>query len=163
MSTIEDALRQGVVDEFMMPEHDGREPRRRLLLATDLFDWIDGNDELYKENWAADWGGRTRFEHLEQTFADFRCDERVLVGDLNRLAPNGKGLWKIHSPGLRVFGWVPAIHEFLAVSIDFTAHTHGPASTVKANMKAVEVFARKHRLTETILRGDRLALFPPQT
>ncbi|WP_324695457.1 hypothetical protein [Novosphingobium sp. RL4] len=161
MATIDDALRSQVLHEFALPDHEGRIPRRRLLLASALFDWVDETDELYETHWDKAWGGRTRFEHLQQTLADFRCDERVLVGELNRVVPTKRGVWKIHSPGLRLFGWVPSVHEFVAVGAALAADVHGPNSAVKIHVQQVLTFARTHRLEGTIKMGDRRALFPP--
>ena len=159
MATIAGALAAQVLHEFVLPDHEGRAPLRPLYVATELFDWIDETDELYEKNWGPKSGGRTMQEHLSQTFCDFRCDARPLVGELNRVQPTSKGVWKIHSPGLRIYGWVPAPHAFVAVRPAFTANVHGPQSATKQLVSEVIAFAKTHGLSETIKRGDRSALF----
>ena len=163
MATIAECIRDGILAEFAMPDFDPREPRRRLLVATELFDWIDGTEKLYDQNWSRKNGGRTIAEHLERTFADFRASRFPLVGDIRRVQPASKGVWKIHSPGLRVFGWVPQPHEFVCVVADFVENTHGAGSTVRLKVGQVLNFAKIHGLEDTIKRGDHIALFPSQT
>ena len=163
MATISGALSLGVLTEFRLPDHDGRAPLRPLYIATQLFDWIDGTDELYVENWSRRDGGRSMAEHLSQTFCDFRCAARPLVGDLNRVSPTSKGIWKIHSPGLRIFGWVPVEHAFVAVVPAFSDNVHGPNSTLTQAVADVVAFAKNNGLQGTIKRGDRSALFQAAT
>lgn len=145
--------------EYRLPEHCGRTPVRPLYLAPAVFDWVDETDELYDCNWSPQSGGRSRFEHLEQALADFRCDKRPLVGDLNRLMPTRLGLWKLHSPGVRIVGWVPHSHAFVGVIAAMSSHTHGRHSKLPEMVEHVRTFARLHNLTGTIQRGDRSALF----
>ncbi len=114
MATIASALRDKVLEEYALPEYEGRQPIRTLYVASELFDWVDVTEQLYVENWSQQHGARTRFEHLQQMFADFRCDKRPLVGDLNRVQPTRNGLWKMQCPGLRVYGWVPSANQFVA-------------------------------------------------
>lgn len=159
MATIAGALRGQVLHEFVLPGHEGRTPLRPLYLSTELFDWIDETDELYEENWGPRSGGRSMAEHLSQTFCDFRCDARPLVGDLNRVLPTSKGVWKIHSPGLRIYGWVPAPHAFVAVEPAYSADVHGAGSSTKEMVRKVIDFAKTHGLHGTFQRGDRSALF----
>lgn len=159
MATIAGALTARVLEEFALPEHEGRDPLRPLYVATELFDWIDETDALYIENWSPTSGGRSRFEHLEQMFCDFRCSLRPLVGDLNRVTPTAKGVWKMQPAGLRVFGWVPMPHAFVAVCAAFTGDTHGKNSTVDLMVERVLAFAKKHDLHGTFQTGDRSALF----
>ena len=159
MATIAGALTAGLLEEFRLPDHEGRAPLRPLYLSAELFDWIDETDELYELDWSSRTGGRTIAEHLSQTFCDFRCDLRPLVGDLNRVMPTAKGVWKIHSPGLRVFGWVPGPHSFVAIKAAFVAETHGKNSTTKQMTADVLHFAKENDLLKTIMTGDRSALF----
>jgi hypothetical protein len=162
MATIADCIRSGVLVEFAMPDSDHREPRRKLFVAESLFDWIDGTERLYDRNWSKQSGGRTMAEHLERTFADFRASRFPLVGDLKRVQPDKKLVWKIHSPGLRIFGWVPQAHQFVCVTADFVENTHGPGSTVKLKISQVLDFANRHQISATMQRGDHIALFPHQ-
>lgn len=161
MATIAQAVARGMLHDFRLPEHDGRIPRRRLYVADCFYDWVDNEDQLYIKNWQASDGGRTRFEHLVQALSDFCCDERPLVGDLNRVTPTSKGICKIQPRGVRVFGWVPSPHQFVVVRGALASETHGAGSIVKECVEEVIAFAKLNGLNATILRGDRLALFPP--
>ncbi len=142
-----------------MPEHDGRPPIRPLYLAEALIAWVNETDELYVENWSKKSGGRSRFEHLDQTLADFRCDDHPLVGELNRVRPTKKGIWKMHCPGLRVYGWAPDLHSFVAVTAAFSEDAHGRDSVTDKMVKEVLDFARKYELNNTIQYGARNELF----
>lgn len=163
MATILSALRLGVVDEWSLPETEGRPPLRPLYVAGELFEWVDATDALYLENWSKRNGGRSRFEHLEAAFADFRCAQRPLVGDLNRVRPTKKGVFSLHCPGLRVFGWAPDVYSFLAVTAALSDDAHGRESIVNQKVKEVLAFAEDRGLSETIQYGDRSALFQKKT
>lgn len=161
MATIPEALGSKVLEEYRLPDHESREPLRPLYVAGRFFDEVDAADDLFIERGSI--GGRSQFEHLLQAFCDFRCSLRPLVGDLNRLMPTSLGVWSMHCPGLRIFGWVPAPHQFVAVNFARDEHCHKPNSIVAQCQKAVLQFARQHHLDHTISKGDRLALFPPRT
>ena len=158
MATIADALRSKLIEAFALPEIEGRPPLRPLYVAGELFDWVDGDERLHRPNGGK--GGRTRFELLTQTFCDFRCAARPLVGDLDRIRPTNNGIWSLHSPCVRVFGWVPAPHRFVAVYAAHVEDCHGPASVVDEMRGKVLAFAGRHGLRDTIHLGDKLALFP---
>lgn len=160
MATIHSALQAGVIHEFRLPSTECRDPLRPLYLADDVFNWVETTDGLHDPKWSPKSGGRSRFEHLMQTFADFRCDQRPLVGDLTRLMPNKKGVWSMHSKGLRLLGWVPEPHSFVGVRLALTEYTHGAASTVNDLMNEVVAFAKAQGLHHTFKSGDRSALFP---
>lgn len=146
-----------------MPDHDGRNPVRPLYLAAELIRWVDETDELYVEDWSDRAGGRSRFEHLEQMLSDFRCDRRPLVGDLNRVKPTKRGIWSMHCPGLRVFGWVPDTWSIVAVAVAFAEDAHGPNSVVDAKINEVLDFAKANGLAGTIQLGERSGLFQQKT
>lgn len=162
MATISSALTDGVIHLHALPDHDGRTALRPVYLADEFYDWVDNSPELHLPNWGARHGGRTRFEHLEAAVANFRCEKRPLVGDLNCVTPTSKGIWKIHCPGLRLFGWVPEEHSFIVVRGALNEHVHGQGAgaVVKGIVLDVQRFIRKHGLEKTIKRGDRRALFP---
>lgn len=160
MATIRDALNARLLEEWPLPDTESRSPRRPLYIAGELYDWVDNAQDLYRIK--ANEGGRSRYEHLLQAFADFRCDARPLAGDLHRVIPTSDGIWKFHPVGLRVFGWVPAPHAFVAVRIGRTEDCHGPRSIANALRKDVLAFAIRHGLQGTIQPGDASALFPPQ-
>lgn len=164
MTTIQAALRSGVLEEFRLSEWERRDPLRPLYVAGELFDWVESNEDLHIAKWGNRTGGRTRYEHLEQMFNDFRCDVRPLVGDMNRVQPTKQGIWKMQCPGLRIFGWVPAPHSFVAVAPEFADATHGKGAGARIDelVRDTLKFAADHGLESTIIKGDRLALFPPQ-
>lgn len=162
MATIAQALERGLLHEFRMPDHDGRAPVRPLYIADCFYDWADHADELHERNWHRHHGSRTRFEHMVQAFADFRCDPRPLVGELNRICPTSKGVWKIQPPGTRIFGWVPRPHAFVVVHGALDTETHGRGNVIRQRVADVIKFAKDNRLERTILRGDRIALFSTQ-
>src|SRR5260221_8152569 len=54
------------------------------------------------------------FDHLEQTFCDFRCSPRFTAGDLKRMMPTAKGIRTMRPPKLRIYGWCPKPHAFVA-------------------------------------------------
>lgn len=159
MATILEALRSGVIRSHMLPEYEGRDPLRPLYLADSFYDWVDANETLHLESWGRNTGGRSRYEHMEQAFCDFRCDERPLVCDLNRVMPTKKGVWKVQCPGLRIYGWVPDERSLLLVTAAFNEDVHGPNSITSTKVKEVLTFAKVHDLEGTIQYGERSAYF----
>jgi hypothetical protein len=160
METILRALEGGVLTEFELPETETREALRPLYLAAELVAWVNDTVELYDANRGK--AKRTMYEHLLQTLSDFRCATRPLVGDLYRVQPDRHGVWKLHSTGLRIFGWVPAPNAFVAVTAAFTEACHGPNNAVPDLRTAVQAFAKRHGLEKSIKLGDRSVLFPTQ-
>jgi hypothetical protein len=146
-----------------MPDYDGRTPLRPLYLARDFVDWVNDTPELDEEDWSDRTGGRTRFEHLDQMLADFRCDLRPLVGDLNRVQPTKKGVWSMHCPGVRVFGWAPDQFSLVAVTAAFAENTHGKGSIVGQKTADVLDFIKTNGLSETVQYGERSGLFQQKT
>ncbi|MBN9086985.1 MAG: hypothetical protein J0J01_08765 [Reyranella sp.] len=147
-------LRATVLQSFDIPTDVDRLPIRPLHLTTELCDWIDG--PLYEDKRKI--GGRTLYEHLEQYFIEFRCDD-VLHATLRRMMPNKKGVWKMHPPGLRVYGWVPAPHQFIAVCAALETDTHSDKTLNDKRREEVRDFIKKHHVTE-IVYGDFLHAFP---
>jgi hypothetical protein len=147
-------LRANVLQSFDIPAEVDRLPIRPLHLTMELCNWIDG--PLYQDKTKI--GGRTLYEHLEQFFIEFRCDIQ-LHATLRRMMPNTKGIWKMHPPGLRVYGWVPAPHSYIAVCAAFSADTHSDKSLNGKYRDEVRDFIRQHHVTE-ILYGDFLHAFP---
>jgi hypothetical protein len=161
MATIRDALNLGVLEEFRLPFYEPRPALRPLYIAAVFYDEVDAAEDLHDAGRGK--GGRSRFEHLLQTFVDFRCEKRPLVGDLRRLQPTRLGLWKMHPPLLRMFGWVPEPHQFVVVNFARIEDCHGPGSVVDQRRQAVLEFAKAHKLENTIRKEDHLALFPAHT
>jgi hypothetical protein len=121
MATIEDAVKDKVLEPYTLPDWELRLPIRPLWVAFVLWDWIDGEDDLH--NVALGVGRRTLCEHIEQMFCDFRCSPRFPAGDLRQMLPTKKGVRKIHPPKMRIYGWCPAPHAFVAVTAAFETDT----------------------------------------
>ncbi len=143
-----------------MPDHEGRDPIRPLYLAGELFDWIDAATDLFDPRNGA--GRRSPFEHLERTFSDFRCCARPFSGDLRCLMPQRKRVWSMHSPCLRILGWIPAPHRFVGVYAVRIGEAHGKGSRIDEFRDKVIAFATRHGLAPTIQSGNLNALFPSQ-
>src|SRR3954465_6394968 len=109
MATLSDIVAKGVLDPFELPQWESRLPIHPLYVAGTLFDWVAATADLQTQKI----GRRTLFEHLEQTFCDFRCSARPPAGDLRRMTPTKHGIWKLHPPGLRVYGFAPSIRTFV--------------------------------------------------
>jgi hypothetical protein len=101
MATIEDAVKAEVLEPYQLPDWESRLPIRPLWVAYVFWDWAD-KDELH--NVAKGVARRTLFEHVEQMFCDFRCAPRFPAGDLRRMLPTEKGIWKMHPPKVRIYG-----------------------------------------------------------
>src|SRR5690349_15535254 len=120
MATIDDRLK-GVAELFELPDWEIRQTVNRLWIVPSFWDQFDANAGLHDEKLKQ--GGRTIGEHIEQGLCDFRCSERPSAGDLRRMLPNKKGIWKIHVPGARIYGWCPAPQSFVAVSFALETDT----------------------------------------
>ena len=158
IATIASAIRKGAIEVFELPTWELRQPIRPLYVALKLFHWVDNTAELYDYELAE--GGRFLGEHLEQMFCDFRCAKRPPAGDLRRMIPTADGIWKLHPPKLRVYGWIPAAHSFVAVTAALESETKHDKSLNHNKMKYVRDFIKRHDLEETIIRGDVRAVFP---
>jgi hypothetical protein len=162
MATVEDAVITHVLEPFELPDWELRLPIRPLYVNPELLDWADDTPQLHDEKLAV--GGRTLFEHLLVMLCDFRCAERCPphAGDLRRMTPTKKGIWKMHPPRLRIYGWCPAQHAFVAVTGALEAETKADKRLNDKKLNEVLDFIKKHGLQNTILRGDILAIFPHQ-
>jgi hypothetical protein len=129
-------------------------PIRPLHVTKELDNWIEGTLAYEKSVMAS----RTAYEHLEQFFIDFRCDTEMHA-DLRRMIPTKKGVWSMHPPLLRVYGWVPAPHSFIAVCAAFEADTKKDKTLNDACRAKVEDFIKHHQVTE-IVYGDFTHAFP---
>jgi len=125
-----------------------------------LWDWFD-KDELH--DMALGVGRRTLFEHVEQMFCEFRCAPRFPAGDLRQMIPSKNGIRKLHPPKLRVYGWCPAPHSFVAVTAAFEADTKSNKKLNDQKRDEVLSFIKTNHLEALVLRGDNLAVFPPST
>lgn len=160
MATILSALREGVLDEFALPDWELREPLRPLLVAPELVDWVDSREDLHKVS--AGRSSRSPYEHLVQAFCDLRCAERPGAGDLRRLTPTTYGVWKLHPPLLRVYGWFHQPLRFIAVTAAFESETKTDKKLNDRKRDEVRAFIAKHHLGDTVLSGDHRAILQPQ-
>jgi hypothetical protein len=156
MATILDAISSKLLDAFQLPSWEERMPIRELYVANEFMDWADSTSRLHSEMA----GPKTLGEHLEQSFCDFRCSESVPVGELRRMMPTRYGVWKMHPPGLRVYGWCPAKHAFVAVTAAFEIDTKTDKDLNNIKLKYVQNFIDKGHLENTVLRGDASEIFP---
>jgi hypothetical protein len=158
MATIADALRAAVLEELQLPEWEPRLPERPLFVTPNFLDWADDTPQLHNTKLAV--GGRTLFEHLVLALCEFRCASHPHAGDLRRLMPTKKGLWKMHTQGLRLYGWCPGKHQLAIVTGALEFETKADKTLNGKKVQEVEAFIKKHNLSGTILRGDTLAVFP---
>ena len=147
-----------MLKEHRLPDYAAQTPIRPLFIAGEFDDWIDAQPGIFDPKNGS--GGRSRYEHLEQTFIDFRCDRHPLVGDLRCLMPSHKRVWSMHSPFFRILGWVPAPHQFVAVRGVHIAQAHGANSQIDETRESVIQFAELHLLKDTMMPGGALELFP---
>ena len=157
MATLEEAIAACVLDCWELPDWEQRLPIRPLYVTPDLIRWADTTPRLHDKKLGR--GGRTPFEHLQQAFAAFRCDARAHYGDIKPLMPTKHGLWRLCPPKLRIYGWAPAQHAFVAVTGALEIDTKIDRNLNDAKREEVRAFLRAHHLESTVLRGDFLALF----
>lgn len=155
MATIEDAIRQGILLDYAMPDHELRTAKRRLLASLEFFDWLDETPALLtlKE------GGRTLHEQAEQMLCDLRCLAKPGVGDLRRMIPDRSGVVKAHPPKLRLYGWIASGPLFVAITGALESETKADSRLNDQKRDEVLAFAARYRLTGTMLRGEPSALF----
>ena len=158
MATIEDKASK-VLEAYRLPDWEPRMPIRLLWVAHEFWDLFDVMPELHDENLAQ--GRRTLGEHIEQIFCDFRCAARPAPGDLKRMMPTNKGIWKLHPTGTRVYGWCPQPHSFVAVTLALAQATKDDGELNNKKRDEVLAFIKTHKLTQHVLRGDINAIFPP--
>jgi hypothetical protein len=158
MSTLKQIIAAGYLEPFELPEWERRRPERPLWVAPELMDWAHETPEMNDMPMAL--GRRTLCEHMLQMFADFRCDRHVHYSDLKRMLPTAGGIWHMYPPGLRIYGWVPAPHAFVAITGALAGRTKDDPRLNDRKRDEVTAFARRHALMHTIRSGDYLALFP---
>ena len=158
MATIADALRSSILETVPVPEWEQRLPIRPLYASPDFLDKIEEDAVLFDLKHAQ--GGRTLYEHLWQRLSEFRCARRPGSGDIHPVMPNHKGIWKMHSNGLRLFGWAPATHALALVEYALADETHSVKGLVARKREAVLAFIKTHGLTQTMMKGGYLEIFP---
>ena len=157
MATIADAIVSRVLEPYEPPEWEARMPIRQLWVACEFWDLFDAVPELHDVKLTQ--GRRTLGEHIEQIFCDFRCATRPAPGDLKRMMPTNKGIWKLHPVGARVYGWCPQPNSFVAVTLAVAQATKDDKSLNNKKRDEVLAFIKTHKLN--VLRGDINAIFPP--
>jgi hypothetical protein len=160
MATLRDAVSARVLVPLELPAWESRLPIRPLWVTPGLITWADTTPQLHDTALAV--GGRTLFEHLLQMFCDFRCAKRFHAGDLRRMTPTKKGIWKMHPAKLRIYGWCPGTHQFVAVTWAFEAETKADKKLNDKKRDEVLRFITSHGLQQTVMLGDILAVFPNQ-
>jgi hypothetical protein len=160
MATIGGAIAAKALEVYDLPQWEVRQPIRQLWVNPELWDWVDRTPQLRSKRDRV--GGRTLEEHLDQMFCDFRCSDPFPAGDLRRLMPNKHGVRSLHPPKLRIYGWCPGPHQFVAVTGALEAETKADKSLNDRKLKEVLRFIRRNQLERTVLLGDNRAIFPPQ-
>jgi len=160
MATIDDVLGQ-IAEVYDLPAWEVRQTINQLWVAPGFWNSFDSTNALHDEKLAQ--GNRTIGEHIEQGLCDFRCSERPGAGDLRRMLPNKHGVWKMHIPGARIYGWCPKKRAFVAVAFALEADTKKDKKLNDAKRDEVLSFVKTHKLGDSVILGDILAIFPPKT
>ncbi|UGY15085.1 hypothetical protein HAP48_0042265 [Bradyrhizobium septentrionale] len=137
-------------------------PIRQLWIAPSFWEWFDAEEALHDLKRKS--GGKTLGEHIIQMFCDLRCSERPGAGDVRKMMPTKKHVWKLHPPKSRLYGWAVR-EECLAIIYGATeSATKDKSDGNISNKKRDEVigFIKASKLTKHIFMGDYLALFPPK-
>src|ERR1700722_9785968 len=161
MATLDNDLRACGLEPYELPEWEKRQSIRQLWIASDFWVWFDNTNELHDENQKV--GRRTLADHIEQIFCDFRCSKRPGAGDLRRMMPNNKGVWKLHPTKPRLYGWVPRPDCLVVLSGALESDTKDKTKASVNDQKRDEVlaFIKTHKLPVKL--GDILAVFPPES
>jgi hypothetical protein len=149
------------LEPYTPPDWETRLPIRSLWVACEFWDWFDSKDELHDA--ARKVGARTLGEHIEMIFCEFRCAPSFPAGELRQMIPNATGVRKLHPPKLRIYGWCPGAHQFVAVMAALEIDTKTDKSLNSKKMDEVLAFIRTHHLEQHVLKGDNRAVFPPRT
>ena len=158
MATIFEVVRGGHLAEFELPEWEKRYPQRTVLVAPDLWKWMDGCSKAYDGSLLV--GARTPEEHILQFLSDLRCAARPGTGDLKRMMPTSNGIWKGHPPSARIFGWFYQPYHFAAVSAALEVDLKSEKGLYGTHMTGVAHFLSRFDLEHTVVMGDIRAVFP---
>lgn len=159
MATLDDVLNK-IAEPYAPPAWEIRQTVNQLWVAPEFWASFDAEDALHDETSLI--GRRTIGEHIEQGLCDFRCSERPSAGDLRRMVPNSHGIRKIHVPGARIYGWCPRVRAFVAVGFAIEIDTKTDKSLNDVKRDEVRAFIKKHKLSNSVILGDILAIFPPK-
>lgn len=149
----------GALKLFDLPPWETRPPLWPLYIATEFEDWTDLTPELFDPTKKI--GGRFLGEHLALCLSDFRCSRRPPAGDLRRLTPTKKGIWKLHPPGLRLYGWCPKPQSFVVVTGALEIETKKDKKLNDYKQSSVVNFIKANKLQAWVVLGDINAVFPP--
>lgn len=153
------AVRSGHLERFDVPEWYHGIPVRPLYVAPEFWSWVDDEDALHVV--PRDGSRRTIYEQVEIMLADLRCAARPPgAHELRRLTPNKKGIWKLHPPGARLYGWFPAPGTFVLVSGATEADTKADKGRNASEVDKVEAFIRARGFGAFITLGDYRAVYP---
>jgi hypothetical protein len=159
MATLEDDLKAAGLELYELPEWETRQPIRPLWITSDFWDWFDNTSELHDEKQRV--GRRTLADHIEQMFCDLRCSKRPAPGDLRRMMPNKKGVWKFHPANTRLYGWAIKPEYLAIVCGALETDTKDKAKGSVNDRKRDEVLAFINSNKLPVMLGDILAIFPP--
>jgi hypothetical protein len=159
MATIDDAVKAHALELHPLPEWETRPAVRPLWIACGFWTEFDAVPELHDMSYAE--GGRSLAEHIQQIFCDFRCSKRPSAGDLKRMRPTSKGVWKLHPAAVRVYGWCPKPQSFVAVTLALKTATLADQKLSNVKRDQVSTFIKTNKLQSFVLRGDINAVFPP--
>jgi hypothetical protein len=133
-------------------------PVRPLYVTPGFWTWVDNTPEIHQPVKAN--ASRTIFEQIELMLIDFRCSPRPLgASELKRMTPTNHGVWKLHPPGARLFGWVPEQDCLVIVSAEREAIIKSNPLTYGQHKAGVQHFQRTHGLSHWVVRGDYRAIF----
>jgi hypothetical protein len=159
MATIDDVIKATVLEVYELPEWESRLPVNPLWIADQFWKEFDALPELHDMDFAE--GGRSLAEHTHQIFCDFRCAKRPSAGDLKRMTPTSKGVWKLHPACVRIYGWCPKPRSFIAVTLALKTATLTDPTLNNQKRDQVSTFIKTNKLQNFVLRGDINAVFPP--
>lgn len=153
MATIRDALKQGLLCEYRLPDWELRDPIRCLYYHPDFFDgWLDINAPMNDPKSGKNY--KTRAEHLEQQFCEWRCSHRPSGTELRRVMPVEKGVVKLHPFKSRVYGWFTKSGEFVAMSGATEEATKLDKKLTDRRRTEILKFLRDHKLEGELLQGE---------
>lgn len=151
---------KGVLQLFDLPPWESRLPLWPLYVTPALEAWANRTPELTDPTMKI--GGRFLGEHMVQCLSDFRCSRRPPAGDLRRMMPNRKGIWKFHPPGLRLYGWCPTPRTFVVVTGALETDTKSDKRLNDRKLSEVSEFIKANKLEKWVVLGDINAIFPPE-
>jgi transcriptional regulator with XRE-family HTH domain len=160
MATLDDDLIAAGLELFDLPGWETRLPIRQLWIAPSFWEWFDSVEALHEIRS----GSRTLGEHIEQMFCDLRCSERPGAGDVRKMMPSKKQVWKLHPPKSRLYAWAARKECLVVMTGALESDTKDKTGGNLNNKKRDEViaFIKAHRLTKTYSQETILPSFRPK-